>query len=489
MDDIFYMNKAIDMAKIAYSFGDVPVGCVIVSNDCVVASCYNRKELDNVSTYHAEVLAINEACNRLGTWRLDDCVLYTTLEPCMMCMGAILQSRISRVVYGVDNDSFGYLRKIKNSKLNVKSGILKEECLSLLSSFFEKKRVQFGDVIMDNYNVFNSGVKPIKDLFEFSDLSLKYKSFIDGYDKLSKFQKMQFNDEISELASRLKNGIKIDMNDDIREVISKIVGFISSYGFSSSLFSEILYNTNFSITDIKTFYNDPVGLAMSSGESVYFDISMLKFDDKGLFKGFGDDKAFLCYVTIHELLHRISLRDNKNGFNIKDSALSEGLTDYFARIISGYNGSKVSSNYSFSVDICSLFVKILGTESVLSDYLNNIGVYSNLRNFFSKYGVDFDYFEVMFDKCLKNRISKLDYEVICDDERELIVYLRDNLLIPYIRETGYKEDELRSLFDSKFKNLDVSFDKSEYFRRQMFKVFAFLFVLCYYILCFRRELL
>lgn len=139
MDDIYYMDLALKEAKKAYVKDEVPIGCVIVKDNKVIAFAYNRKCIDNIATSHAEVLAINEACHNLGTWYLDECTLYTTVEPCMMCTGAIMQSRIKRVVYGVNNDAFGYLRKF-DSKIEIISGIKEEECLELLSSFFKTKR-------------------------------------------------------------------------------------------------------------------------------------------------------------------------------------------------------------------------------------------------------------------------------------------------------------------------------------------------------------
>lgn len=140
MDDVYYMQEALGQARIAYDLDDVPVGCVIVYKGKIIARAYNRKEIDGVATYHAEVLAINLACMKLKTWYLDECVLYTTVEPCMMCTGAIVQARIKRVVYGVDNQAFGYLSKLDNNKLDIVSGVLKNECLGLMSKFFREKR-------------------------------------------------------------------------------------------------------------------------------------------------------------------------------------------------------------------------------------------------------------------------------------------------------------------------------------------------------------
>ena len=140
MDDNYFMNKALELAKKAYDLDEVPVGCVVVYNNEIIASGFNRKEIDGISTSHAEILAINNACKKLGTWRLDDCILYTTMEPCMMCTGAIIQSRIGRVVYGTKNDSFGYLSRINNQKIEIINGVLKDECLLLLGKFFKEKR-------------------------------------------------------------------------------------------------------------------------------------------------------------------------------------------------------------------------------------------------------------------------------------------------------------------------------------------------------------
>ena len=139
MDDYYYMSLALKEARCACSLNEVPIGCVIVRDGIVISRSFNRKTLDNVSTYHAEILAINEACRKLGTWYLDDCVLYTTVEPCMMCTGAIIQARIPKVVYGITNEAFGYLSKI-DTKIEVIGGILEKECSNILSDFFKKRR-------------------------------------------------------------------------------------------------------------------------------------------------------------------------------------------------------------------------------------------------------------------------------------------------------------------------------------------------------------
>lgn len=141
MNNEYYMNLALNEAKKASSLDEVPIGCVIVKNDKIIASAYNRKTLDNIATYHAEILAIENACKQLGTWYLDDCTLYTTVEPCMMCTGAIIQSRIPKVVYGATNEAFGHLSKIE-IKIEIIRGILEKECSKILSEFFQEKRME-----------------------------------------------------------------------------------------------------------------------------------------------------------------------------------------------------------------------------------------------------------------------------------------------------------------------------------------------------------
>jgi tRNA(adenine34) deaminase len=147
MDEL-YMRKALDMANRGFKRNDVPVGCVIVKDGKVIAKAYNTKNIKNCSINHAEILAIKKACKKLGTWHLDDCTLYVTMEPCLMCCGAILQARIGRVVYGTKCAKFGYVHSISevlNSKKNnhqvsVTGGVLEDECSKILKKFFSNKR-------------------------------------------------------------------------------------------------------------------------------------------------------------------------------------------------------------------------------------------------------------------------------------------------------------------------------------------------------------
>ena len=142
MPEEYYMKIALAEAKKASKLNEVPIGCVIVKDNQIIAKAYNRKTLDNIATYHAEILAIEKACRKLKTWYLDECVLYTTVEPCLMCTGAIIQSRICHVVYGTKNDAFGYLSKLKDDKIKTTPNVLKQECCKILSDFFKERRLK-----------------------------------------------------------------------------------------------------------------------------------------------------------------------------------------------------------------------------------------------------------------------------------------------------------------------------------------------------------
>jgi tRNA(adenine34) deaminase len=142
------MKEAIKLAKKAEEIGEVPIGALIVHEDKIIGTGYNLRETNQRSTDHAEIIAINEACEKLGTWRLEDSTLYVTLEPCPMCAGAIVQSRIKRVVFGANDPKGGCVGTIYNllneDKFNHKSlitsGVLADECGDLLSGFFKELR-------------------------------------------------------------------------------------------------------------------------------------------------------------------------------------------------------------------------------------------------------------------------------------------------------------------------------------------------------------
>lgn len=146
--DEFYMGKALAEAKTAYTVGEIPIGAVIVYEKKVVARAYNLRENLPCATAHAELLAIEKACRALNRWRLTGCTLYVTVEPCPMCAGAIVNSRLDRVVYGCDDPKAGAVRSlfhlVDNDRLNhrteVTAGVRAEECAALMKDFFRQRR-------------------------------------------------------------------------------------------------------------------------------------------------------------------------------------------------------------------------------------------------------------------------------------------------------------------------------------------------------------
>ena len=146
--DEFYMWKAIEQARKAEEINEVPIGAVVVLDDEIIGTGYNLRETEQRSIAHAELLAIDMACKTVGSWRLENSTLYVTLEPCPMCAGAIVLSRVNKVVYGAKDPKGGCAGTLMNlltdSRFNhqaeVESGILEEECSLLLSLFFQKLR-------------------------------------------------------------------------------------------------------------------------------------------------------------------------------------------------------------------------------------------------------------------------------------------------------------------------------------------------------------
>ncbi len=149
-----YMREAIRQAKKAYKLDETPIGCVIVHDGKIIGRGYNRRNTDKSPLAHAEISAIRKASRKLGDWRLEECTLYVTLEPCQMCAGAIIQSRVTRVVVGCMNPKAGCAGSVLNL-LDVKAfnhqaelttGVLEEECSALMTGFFrelrERKKMQ-----------------------------------------------------------------------------------------------------------------------------------------------------------------------------------------------------------------------------------------------------------------------------------------------------------------------------------------------------------
>ena len=141
-DHNYFMKKAFEEAKYAFFKNEVPVGCVIVNNNDIISRSSNMVELLNDSTAHAELIAITSAQNSLNTKNLDNCILYTTLEPCLMCYGAIYWSKINTVVYGASDKKRGFSRHSidLDRKINIINGFMEKESKELLDSFFKKIR-------------------------------------------------------------------------------------------------------------------------------------------------------------------------------------------------------------------------------------------------------------------------------------------------------------------------------------------------------------
>ncbi|MEW6238298.1 MAG: tRNA adenosine(34) deaminase TadA [Candidatus Omnitrophota bacterium] len=144
----YFMRLALNQAKIAQAFGDAPVGAIIVKNGAVIGRGRNQREEKNDPAGHAEILALRDAAAQIGSWRLDECSLYCTLEPCVMCSGAIVAARIAHLYYGAPDPKAGGIESLyqiaEDARLNhqvlVHSGILREACEELLKDFFERLR-------------------------------------------------------------------------------------------------------------------------------------------------------------------------------------------------------------------------------------------------------------------------------------------------------------------------------------------------------------
>ena len=145
-----YMKAAISQAKKAKALMEVPIGCIIVLDDKIIARGYNRRNTDHDTLSHAELIAIKKASKKLGDWRLEGCTMYVTLEPCQMCAGALVQSRIDKVVIGAMNPKAGCAGSVLdllnvegfNHKVLMENGVLEDECSMMLSDFFKELRKQ-----------------------------------------------------------------------------------------------------------------------------------------------------------------------------------------------------------------------------------------------------------------------------------------------------------------------------------------------------------
>ena len=146
------MKEAIKEAKKAQAKGEVPIGAVIVYEDKIISRGHNQKETTKKATAHAEIIAIEKACKKLGDWRLNDCDLYVTVEPCLMCCGAIIQSRVRKLVYGAKNDKFGHVESVDkilensshNHTVEIEGKVCEEEATEILQEFFQNNRKSKG---------------------------------------------------------------------------------------------------------------------------------------------------------------------------------------------------------------------------------------------------------------------------------------------------------------------------------------------------------
>ena len=163
--DTTFMRAAIKQEQKAYEKSEVPIGCVIVHDGKIIARGYNRRNTDKSTLAHAEITAIRKAAKKLGDWRLEDCTLYVTLEPCPMCAGAIVQARITECVIGCMNPKAGCAGSVTNllemdgfnHKVIVRRGILEEECSNMLKTFFRELRVRDAE----RKRILRQGVAPL----------------------------------------------------------------------------------------------------------------------------------------------------------------------------------------------------------------------------------------------------------------------------------------------------------------------------------------
>ncbi len=145
--DVYFMRRALELAELAYKSGEIPVGALVVKDGEIIAEGYNLRQTNKSATAHAEILAIEAACKQLGSWRLSGCTLYVTLEPCPMCAGAIINSRIDRVVYGIKDAKAGCLGSVINFNSypfnhapEISDGVCADECAAILREFFVTRR-------------------------------------------------------------------------------------------------------------------------------------------------------------------------------------------------------------------------------------------------------------------------------------------------------------------------------------------------------------
>lgn len=148
MDYNYFMNEAYKEARKAFDKNEVPIGAVIVYKNEIIGRGHNLRETKKSTIYHSEIIAINEACKSFKDWRLEECIIFVTIEPCIMCAGAIIQSRLNKVVYGAANKKFGAIESLykifdnenSNHKVDTLGGIMEKECSQIMKEYFKKFR-------------------------------------------------------------------------------------------------------------------------------------------------------------------------------------------------------------------------------------------------------------------------------------------------------------------------------------------------------------
>lgn len=144
-----YMREALKQAKKAYAIGEVPIGCIVVHKDKIIGRGYNKRNTKKTTLAHAELVAIEKASKAMGDWRLEDCDMYVTLEPCQMCAGALVQARIRKVIVGTMNPKAGCAGSILNllqmeefnHQVEIQSGVMEKDCTDILQKFFKELRI------------------------------------------------------------------------------------------------------------------------------------------------------------------------------------------------------------------------------------------------------------------------------------------------------------------------------------------------------------
>ena len=139
-----FMEEALKEAKKAFNVGETPIGAVVVYNNKIIAKAHNKREKNNDPMGHAEILAIKKACNKIGDWRLNECLLFVNVEPCIMCMGLIIETRIKTIYCSIPNKKYisSLEQIIKINKVDIKYGVFEKESKELLQRFFKNKRIK-----------------------------------------------------------------------------------------------------------------------------------------------------------------------------------------------------------------------------------------------------------------------------------------------------------------------------------------------------------